>query len=101
MLAAPDTLKQLAPNSRFALVTQNIDGLSRRALERTPGASPSASPIYEMHDHLFETVCAACGDRRMSTDSPICAALKGTGAVMLRHEPEPVIEPEHRPSTST
>ena len=75
-LAVPDMLKQLAPHARFTLVTQNVDGLSRRALERTPGADPSASPIYEMHGRIFETICTACGDRRMNTDSPICEALR-------------------------
>ena len=91
MLSVPDMLKRLAPDAHFTFVMQNVDGLSRRAPEPTPGADASASPIYEMHGRLFETLCTACGDRRTNTDSPTCAALGGTEAVVQtqEHEPEP------------
>ncbi|KAH9922940.1 DHS-like NAD/FAD-binding domain-containing protein [Fomitopsis serialis] len=69
----------------------NVDGLSRRALERTPGADEGTAPILEMHGRLFETICTSCGDRRMNMDSPICPALAGTEAIVERHEEEPDI----------
>lgn len=50
-----------------------------------------------MHGRIFETACTACGDRRMNTDSPICEALRGTEAIMQRHEPEPDIPLDQLP----
>jgi len=97
VLAVPHFLRTVAPDAKFTLVTQNVDGLSRRALERTPGADEGTAPIFEMHGRLFETICTSCGDRRMNTDSPICPALAGTEAIIERHKEEPDIPLDQLP----
>jgi NAD+-dependent protein deacetylase sirtuin 5 len=54
-----------------------VDGLSVRAFRTI--ADPSREPdLFEMHGHLFDTICTACGDRERNLDSPICPALAGT-----------------------
>jgi NAD-dependent deacetylase sirtuin 5 len=76
-MSVPEHLKVIAPEAKFTLVTQNVDGLSIQAFRK---ACPSREPeqIFEMHGRLFDTICTACGDRRTNVDSPICHALAGT-----------------------
>ncbi|KAI0049884.1 DHS-like NAD/FAD-binding domain-containing protein [Auriscalpium vulgare] len=74
LLSATPSL--LGPNTQsFRLVTQNVDGLSQRALAAT--APPSARPI-EMHGALRHVRCTACGAVREIEDGAPCAALAGT-----------------------
>lgn len=54
-----------------AVITQNIDGLHKRA---------GSSNIIELHGNLFKTQCTRCGDISVNTDSPICEALRDRGA---------------------
>ena len=76
ILSVPEHLKVIAPSAKFTLVTQNVDSLSMQAFQK---ASPSRKPqLFEMHSHLFDTICTICGDRKTNVDSPICPALAGT-----------------------
>jgi NAD-dependent deacetylase sirtuin 5 len=76
VLSIPEHLKVIAPMARFTLVTQNIDRLSVRAFQKV---CPLRQPeLFEMHGHLFDTICTVCGDRETNMDSPICSALAGT-----------------------
>ncbi|KAH9831346.1 DHS-like NAD/FAD-binding domain-containing protein [Rhodofomes roseus] len=97
VLAVPEHLRTIAPDAKFTLITQNVDGLSRAALSRTPGADERTAPIFEMHGRLFQTICTSCGDSRMNTNSPICPALAGTEAIVERHETEPDIPLDELP----
>ena len=54
-----------------AVITQNIDGLHKRA---------GSSNIIELHGNLFKTRCTKCGDISVNTDSPICEALRDRGS---------------------
>ena len=54
-----------------AVITQNIDGLHKRA---------GSSNIIELHGNLFKTQCTKCDDISVNTDSPICEALRDRGA---------------------
>lgn len=67
------------------LITQNIDGLSTRALndvlanlKRDQNKSSEVSMIYEMHGRLFDTICTSC--ERVETDytPSLCSALSET-----------------------
>ena len=67
-------------------MTQNVDGLSIQAFRK---ASPSREPdIFEMHGHLFDTICTVCKDRDTNRDSPLCPALAGTDSENIDEEPE-------------
>ncbi|KAI9001232.1 DHS-like NAD/FAD-binding domain-containing protein [Trametes punicea] len=104
--------RKIAPHSHFALITQNVDGLSRRALEQIVDAHPEhadevhspavQSSLLEMHGRLFDVVCTnrACRYREHNTNSPICPALAGTERVFSAGEPEPHIEEKDLPRCS-
>ncbi|CAF1453835.1 unnamed protein product [Rotaria sp. Silwood1] len=55
---------------RFFIITQNVDGLHRRAGSRN---------LIEMHGNLFTTRCTSCGFIEENNDSPICEALRNRG----------------------
>ena len=101
-LSVKETLRQICPSAEsFTLVTQNVDGLSRRALDRLTDTlaakeafkevTPEPQSIIEMHGRLFDTICTRCKHREANHDDPICAALKGTEVIVERQEQEPVI----------
>lgn len=101
-LSVKETLRHICPSAEsFTLITQNIDGLSRRALDQLTDTlnskkifeevTPEPQSIIEMHGRLFATICERCGHREANRDSPICAALKGTEVIVERQEPEPDI----------
>lgn len=51
------------PEGAFTLVTQNQDRLHHRAAGTTEGEPASgAYPIIELHGHLFQGRCSACGE---------------------------------------
>ncbi|EGO20018.1 hypothetical protein SERLADRAFT_453328 [Serpula lacrymans var. lacrymans S7.9] len=76
LLSVPEHLKIIAPEAKFTLVTQNVDGLSARASKQV---SPLREPeLFEMHGRLFDTICTVCNDRKANFNSPICSALAGT-----------------------
>ncbi|TFY72493.1 hypothetical protein EVG20_g497 [Dentipellis fragilis] len=91
LLSIPEIRRQVAPNSTFTLITQNVDGLSIVALhdvesqlkgQQTVPSSTSEqqSRLIEMHGRLFDVVCTSktCGHREHNRTSPICPALAGT-----------------------
>ena len=61
----------------MAVITQNIDGLHKRA---------GSDNIIELHGNLFKVRCVKCHNVTVNTDSPICEALRDRGAP----EPEAV-----------
>lgn len=78
----PAIRNNIAPGSTFTLITQNVDGLSRRALENVALNQESTQQPYmlEMHGKLFDVICtsSSCGHTESNFNSPICAALSGT-----------------------
>ncbi|KAH9853729.1 DHS-like NAD/FAD-binding domain-containing protein [Lenzites betulinus] len=104
MFSLPSVRHRLAPDSEFTLITQNVDGLSRRALVDIADQHPELadevrSPavqnsILEMHGRLFDVLCTSpsCGHVEWDPTSPICPALAGTEKVFSSDEPEPRID---------
>ena len=101
-LSVKETLRQICPNAEsFTLVTQNIDGLSRRALDQLTNTlaskkifgqiTPDPQSIIEMHGRLLATLCDECNNHEANNDSPICPALKGTEIIVENREQEPDI----------
>ncbi|KLO15663.1 DHS-like NAD/FAD-binding domain-containing protein [Schizopora paradoxa] len=80
----------LAKDSKFTLITQNVDGLSKRALEETCtpeviqsiSEDPAHPPMIEMHGRVNDVKCSSpkCGHIEFNPASPICPALDGTEA---------------------
>lgn len=79
-LCFPDILAETLPNAKFTLITQNVDGLSTRALQKVPRPPGAQGPsrVFEMHGRLLETLCTVCEAREPNFDSPICEGLRGT-----------------------
>lgn len=101
-LSVKESLHQICPSAEsFTLITQNIDGLSRRALDQVTGTltlkkifekvTPEPQSIVEMHGRLLATLCSECDHRKENEDSPICAALEGTEVIVEKQEQEPDI----------
>lgn len=62
------------------LITQNVDGLSIKALndvleKRGEGHETKTSTIYEMHGCLMDTICTVCGRTETNYDESLCPAL--------------------------
>lgn len=98
-LSVKETFRQICPSAEsFTLITQNIDGLSLRALDQLTntlsskkileGVTPAPQTIIEMHGRLLATLCTECEHREANHDSPICDALKGTEVVFENQEQE-------------
>ena len=95
---------QIAPDSTFTLVTQNVDGLSVRAnqeiSEKYPIDSAVQDPalpqptLIEMHGRLFDVLCnkKRCKHREFNTTSPICEALAGTEELVEHGTNDPEID---------
>ncbi|EKM53789.1 uncharacterized protein PHACADRAFT_260311 [Phanerochaete carnosa HHB-10118-sp] len=86
MISFPDFLREIAPEAKFTFITQNVDGLSARALKEVAakaGKEPSqAVPFYEMHGRILDLICTSCGRRSTNQDeAPLCPALAATGAL--------------------
>jgi NAD-dependent deacetylase sirtuin 5 len=101
-LSVKETLREIFPSAEsFTLITQNVDGLSRRALDKLTSTleskkifervTPDHRSIIEMHGQLLATVCERCHHREANDDSPICAALEGTEVIVENQEQEPDI----------
>ncbi|KAG8848543.1 hypothetical protein FRB96_001070 [Tulasnella sp. 330] len=81
-LARPNVISRIAPSldDKFPLplfVTQNVDGLSMRALASLP---PDLRVIGEknllqMHGSIFVTRCTNCEHEQPNFDLPLCTAL--------------------------
>jgi len=98
--------KRTAPDATFTLITQNVDGLSSRALEEETQSSPQtvdstsaagqpgAQPqLLEMHGKLLDVLCSSdeCGHLEPAPNSPICAALGGTEVLIEDGVVEPIV----------
>ncbi|CAI9737849.1 NAD-dependent protein deacylase sirtuin-5, mitochondrial isoform X2 [Octopus vulgaris] len=71
-IAIAECEQRLAKQNRtVSVVTQNIDGLHRRA---------GSTNIIELHGNLFKTRCTNCGEVAVNNDSPICEALANKGS---------------------
>ncbi|GJE97569.1 NAD-dependent protein deacylase-like protein [Phanerochaete sordida] len=86
MISFPDILKSIAPEATFTFVTQNVDGLSTRALQEVAAREGAdhrqAAPYYEMHGRVLDTICTACERRaHHSANEPLCPALAAAGAL--------------------
>ncbi|OSD01447.1 DHS-like NAD/FAD-binding domain-containing protein [Trametes coccinea BRFM310] len=115
--ALPQLRKALAPEASFTLITQNIDGLDRRAIEQvyrehnvpSPLSSSnsegqdqefSSDPVLlEMHGHIAGVLCTSyqCRHRELNFDSPICPALAGTELLKASSAADPDIPVEDLP----
>lgn len=110
LLSLPPVRNQLAPGSTFTLISQNVDGLSERALsdisatfeasgvdiKPTPGEQPR---LLEMHGRLFEVTCTSrqCRYSELNFDSPVAKALQGTEDLVDAGEMEPDLPVEDLP----
>lgn len=80
----PAHRRGVAPDAGFALITQNVDGLSVRALDTVLQAEEptpaGVAPLLEMHGRIMDVSCTMrqCGHVEFNAASPICAALGGT-----------------------
>ncbi|KAI0802108.1 DHS-like NAD/FAD-binding domain-containing protein [Irpex lacteus] len=101
--------ESIAPGSTFTLITQNVDGLSRRALDqvKTNHSEPSESTndrpaMLEMHGRLFDVLCTStlCQHRELNFSSPICEALRGTEDLVEKQAVEPDIPLQDLPRCS-
>ncbi|KAI0092808.1 DHS-like NAD/FAD-binding domain-containing protein [Irpex rosettiformis] len=97
--------QNLAPESTFTLITQNVDGLSQWALDQVKASEPSESrraqpEILEMHGRLFDVVCTRCNHREPNFSSPICEALRGTENLIEYGQEEPDIPLQDLPKCS-
>ncbi|KAG8832467.1 hypothetical protein FRC18_005005 [Serendipita sp. 400] len=90
-LMTPSVLSRVAPAAKsFHLITQNVDGLSTRALRMVhesqtqasvtspvPEADiPNPASLIEMHGRLFDVRCTECNHSVPDFTSPLCPALK-------------------------
>lgn len=96
----------IAPQSTFTLITQNVDGLSRRALDiiapDLAGTQRERPVLLEMHGRLFDIVCTSrsCNHREQNFTSPICKALESTETLVEKNEIEPDIPLTNLPRCS-
>ncbi|KAH9045686.1 DHS-like NAD/FAD-binding domain-containing protein [Lactarius pseudohatsudake] len=100
--------KEIAPDATFTLITQNVDGLSTRALEAVQSALPAESSppsqpqILEMHGRVLDVLCTSqtCGHRVTDPTSPICSALGGTEELFESGVTEPIVDKADLPRCS-
>lgn len=81
----PSHRKVVAPNAEFSIITQNVDGLSTKAMDmvlKEDNSDPKPvgiSPLLEMHGRIFDVKCTSksCRHVEYNTSSPVCPALAG------------------------
>ena len=100
MLSFSTFRQMISPGSSFTLITQNVDGLSRRALDSVQARASEIGmslsepdPMLEMHGRLFDVRCTSrdCGHTEWNATSPICQALAGTENLVDQGSIEPDI----------
>lgn len=87
-MMVPSILARVAPAAQsFHLITQNVDGLSTRAIQAvaeerrsalsspSPQDLPNPSCLIEMHGRLFDVRCTQCNHTVLDFSSPLCSAL--------------------------
>ncbi|KAG8848541.1 hypothetical protein FRB96_001068 [Tulasnella sp. 330] len=81
-LARPNVISRIAPSleAKFPqalFVTQNVDGLSVRALASLPPdiRAIGEKNLLQMHGSIFVTRCTNCEHEQPNFDLPLCAAL--------------------------
>ncbi|TFK68366.1 DHS-like NAD/FAD-binding domain-containing protein [Pluteus cervinus] len=87
-LSIPSVLKSIAPQAQsYHLITQNVDGLSTRAINalipQTQPPSPSPSPetlpnpnsLIEMHGRLLDIQCTQCSYLQQNLLNPLTPSL--------------------------
>jgi NAD-dependent deacetylase sirtuin 5 len=93
---------KIAPGSTFTLITQNVDGLSTRALDAvlSQASDEDKQPPHHLHPHmtemhgrLFDVKCSSetCRYVEHNLDSPICEALRGTESLVEKGVMDPDI----------
>lgn len=101
-----DLRRSIAPVASFHLVTQNVDGLSVRALERvtqalgdSPLSDTDVSHTIEMHGRLLDTICTLCSNTVYDESSPICEGLAGTEQIMelKNNDVDPIVALDELP----
>ncbi|KAF9076405.1 DHS-like NAD/FAD-binding domain-containing protein [Rhodocollybia butyracea] len=93
----PSIRQSIAPDSKFTLITQNVDGLSPLALEDALSKSTDAADkaaqksVIEMHGRLFDVQCTECNHVEFNRSSPICKGLEGTEQLVEKNAMDPEI----------
>ncbi|KAJ6547007.1 NAD-dependent protein deacylase [Mycena capillaripes] len=85
VFSIPSYRKVVAPDAEFSIITQNVDGLSTKAMhtvlqKKGSDSKPAGiSPLLEMHGRIFDVQCSSksCRHVEYNTSSPICPALAG------------------------
>ncbi|KAJ7043130.1 NAD-dependent protein deacylase [Mycena alexandri] len=81
LLSIPSQRKVVAPDATFSVITQNVDGLSVKAMDKVleKHSNNGISPLLEMHGRIFDVKCTSksCKHVEYNTSSPICPALAG------------------------
>jgi NAD-dependent SIR2 family protein deacetylase len=101
----------VAPDSTFTLITQNVDGLSTRALQRVEILSTAPEGyirtdeqprMLEMHGRLFNLQCSSdsCEHLEYNTTSPVCESLAGLEALVEEGTLDPEIPVQSLPRCS-
>ncbi|KAF9260239.1 DHS-like NAD/FAD-binding domain-containing protein [Marasmius fiardii PR-910] len=100
----PSVRDTIVPGSTFTLVTQNVDGLSRLALDKALSGSSSPKDLsteppklLEMHGRVFDVKCTECEYVEFDRSSPICEALRGTEELVERNVIDPDIAVDQLP----
>jgi NAD-dependent SIR2 family protein deacetylase len=100
----PAIRNETSPGSTFTLITQNVDGLSQRAMDSVMPSNFDALSVdqpmlLEMHGRVFEVLCTdnKCSHAELNFDSPICPSLAGTEQLVESGVIEPTIEEEMLP----
>ena len=105
-LTVPQLRSKLMPDASFTWITQNIDGLDRRAVEQAYSDAGLPNPLddtenstepllLEMHGHVAGVLCTdyECRYRTFNFDMPICPSLTGT-ELIVEARPKPVQQPQ-------
>lgn len=93
----PSIRHQIAPESTFTLITQNVDGLSviadKQIQANEPPAADEQPRLIEIHGRLFDVLCTSrdCDHVEFNTSSPICEGLAGTEAHVAAGDLDPEI----------
>ncbi|KAF9534395.1 DHS-like NAD/FAD-binding domain-containing protein [Crepidotus variabilis] len=106
VLSQPSIRKNLAPQTRFTLITQNVDHLSPRANKELAGRIPPSyyqePNLFEIHGRLFDVLCTeeTCGHIEFNLSSPICQGLAGAEILFENGVINPIVDEEQLPRCS-